>query len=72
MRSILPLDLPDIHQAQIGFVDEGCGLEGPPGTFARHVPARGGVQLIVHKRHQLLQGGFITLSPSLEKTSYFL
>ncbi len=40
------------------------------GPFSSHVAPRRGAQLFVHERDQLLEGLFIALTPSLEKTSY--
>ena len=59
MRAILPFDLADTDQAEVGFMNEGGGLKGMSRAFAGHIASRRQVQLVVHERHQFLQGGFV-------------
>ena len=65
MGAVLPFDLADTDQAEIGFMNQGGGLKGMSRAFAGHITSRRHVQLVVHERHQFLQGGFVPLPPCL-------
>ena len=41
------------HQAQIGFVDQGRGIERVAGPFVRHMTGRELAQLVIDQRQQL-------------------
>jgi hypothetical protein len=71
MSPVLPFDLPDVHQPQIGLMDEGSSLESISGPFTCHAAACRRMQLLIDERHQLPQRFFVAPAPSLQKTSYF-
>ena len=49
--AVLPVDLPGIQQAQVGFVDRRRGLQRAPWAFTVHVPARQAGQFHVDERN---------------------
>ena len=71
MSPVLPFDLPDVHQPQIGLMDEGSSLESMSGPFTGHAATCRGMELLIDERHQLLQRFFVASAPSLQKTRYF-
>jgi hypothetical protein len=52
-----------LHQAKIGFVYEGCGLQRVVGTFSAKVVMREAAEFVVDQRNQAAQGFFITGPP---------
>jgi hypothetical protein len=69
MRAILPADLFRLDQTQIGFMDERGRLEAVTGLLVPQMASRDLMKLTVDKRHQLLQGGFVALSPLAQQRS---
>ena len=49
MCSVLPVDIPDIDQTQIDFVDKSGSLKRVIGSLGSHVTPRQAVQLFVHQ-----------------------
>ena len=48
------------HQTQVSLIDEGRGAESMVRALAPHIPARKGVQILVHQRNQFAFGIGIT------------
>src|SRR5215471_773972 len=49
-----------LHQAKIGFVYEGCGLQRVAGTFSAKVVMREAAEFVVDQRNQAAQALFLT------------
>jgi hypothetical protein len=60
----VPVHLGDVDQTQVGFVNQGRGLESTAGAFVLHAVARDAAEFGVNPRRELLQGGPIPLRPS--------
>jgi hypothetical protein len=58
-------------EAEVGFVDEGGGLESVVGALAAHVGLGEAVELGVDEREEALGGGGVAVVHSLEELSYF-
>ena len=71
MGPVLPVHVVDVDQTQVGFVNQGRGLEGAAGAFVLHAVARDAAEFGENARGELLQGGPITLRPSSEKERGF-
>src|SRR5262249_4586797 len=62
MAAALPaLGLLYVHQAQVGFVDQGGGLQGLPRLLLGQPVGREPAQLVVDQGQQLLGGGRVAL-----------
>src|SRR6185312_11245241 len=68
----LPDRLRIIDQAQIGFVENGGGLQGVASTFPAHVMVREPVQFGLHEREQLLKRSLVSAAPLAEQLSDLL
>jgi hypothetical protein len=62
--AVLPVDVSHVDQAQVGFVNQGCGLEGAAGALVLHAVAGDAAELSVDPRRELVQGGCIPVRPS--------
>src|SRR6266545_1227956 len=63
----LPDRLRIIDQPQIGFVENGGGLQGVAGALPAHVMVREPVQFGLHQREQLLQRFVVSAAPVAEQ-----
>src|SRR6266487_3427935 len=63
----LPDRLRIIDRPQIGFVENGGGLQGVAGAFPAHVMVRESVQFGLHQREQLLQRSVVAAAPVTEQ-----
>ena len=63
MRPVLPLDVFDVDEPQVGLVDERRGLKRVAGPLVAHVPSRNPAQLVVDERDELIEGGLLSASP---------
>ena len=66
----LPGDLLYVDEAHVGFVHQGCGLEGMPYPFAPHEVASNSPQLVVHQRRELFEGSLVAFSPGNQQPSH--
>jgi hypothetical protein len=62
MRTVLPGYLL-LNQAQVGFVDKRCGLQGVSRLLTPHIGSREAMQFFIDKGHQLIQSCLITIAP---------
>src|ERR1019366_5440915 len=60
MGAILPLHALVIHQAQVGFIDQGRGLEAMAGALMSHVAARQAVEFVVNDGGQPAEGALVS------------
>ena len=67
VASALPDRLRIIDQPQIGFVENGGGLQGVAGTLPAHVMVGEPVQFGLHQREQLLQRSLVSAAPVAEQ-----
>src|SRR5262249_37713342 len=67
VRAIVPADLRDVDEAQVGLVDECRRLERVAATLASHVVAREAVQLGVDERNQSIECILIAAAPGQQK-----
>jgi alpha-D-ribose 1-methylphosphonate 5-triphosphate synthase subunit PhnL len=67
MRAVLPVDVLDVDQAQIGFVDQFSRLDAVVRALAVQAPAGDVSQLVVDERHQRVQSRLVSLAPSSEE-----
>src|ERR1035437_7203573 len=70
MGSILPLHALIIHQAHVGFIDQGRGLEAVAGALAFHVAARQAVELVINDGGQPVERALVSVAPGAEKRAY--
>src|SRR5881409_22674 len=63
----LPDRLRIIDQPQIGFVENGGGLQGVSGALPAHVMVSEPVQFGLHQREQLLQRSLVSAAPVAEQ-----
>ena len=68
VRAALPGDVLLLDEAEVGFVDEGGGLDGVAGALAAHVVAREPPQLVVDQRHQAFERRLVTVAPVDEQS----
>ena len=67
MDPVLPLHPFQIHEAQIGFVQQRRGLQGIAAFLAHHVLVSQPVQLPVDQRHQLVKRPLIAATPFVKQ-----
>ena len=60
---ILPPDPLHIDETHVGLVHERRGLQAVTGALPRHATPRNPTQLVVHKRHELVERRLIALAP---------
>jgi hypothetical protein len=53
-------------------MDETCGLKRVALAFMAHVPAGYPAQLVVDKRHELLERRFVALTPIQQEPGYLV
>src|SRR5881409_4397254 len=63
----LPYRLRIIDQPQVGFVENGGGLQGVPGALPAHVMVGEPMQFGLHQREQLLQRSLVSAAPVAEQ-----
>src|SRR6266496_3834580 len=68
----LPDRLRIIDQPQIGFVENGGGLQGMAGALPAHVMVGEPVQFRLHQREQLLERSLVSAAPVAEELSDLL
>src|SRR6266480_4936360 len=68
----LPDRLRIIDQPQIGFVENGGGLQGVAGALPAHVMVGEPMQFGLHQREQLLQRSLVSAAPVAEQLSDLL
>ena len=56
----------NVHQPEIDLMDEGRRLYGDDRRFSAELPARDTSQLVIDKRHQAVEGPFVSLAPGSE------
>ncbi len=62
MRTVLPIHLLALDQADVGFIDERAGLQFVAGSFAAQIVMRHAAQFVVNQWHQLVGGLRVTLA----------
>ena len=72
MSAILPLHALVIHQAHIGFVDQGRGLQAVAGTLTIHVTARQAVELVINDGGQRFERALVPVAPGAQQRAYVL
>ena len=66
VRAVLPVDLALVDEFQIGLVDQSRGLQCAIAPFTGHVARGDHVQLVVHQRHQAIEGIAVAALPVLK------
>jgi hypothetical protein len=69
VRPVLPVDLPLVHEAQIGFVHERGRLKAVPVALEPQLARGDAAQFGVHERHQPIQRARIPAPPIVEQAS---
>ena len=69
VRAVLPLHLVGGGQPQIDLLDERRGLECVMWAFAAHVSPRQQAQLVMHERHEPIEGGCFAATPCQQQLS---
>ena len=72
MRATFPLHPTRVNQAQISFIDQRRRLQQVAGPLVAHEMTRQPAQLMVDKRHQLIERRLISASPGEQQLRYFL
>jgi len=65
--TVLPFDLIDVDQLQVGLVHQGGRLKGVTDSLTRHIPTRESSELVVHERRERLERRFIAGTPGHEE-----
>ena len=61
--AVLPVDVLDVDQPQVGLVDKCGGLEAVPSTFSCHAPLGDAVQLSFDQGNQPFERTLVALAP---------
>ncbi len=56
LRSVGEVDGVLAYQAQVGFVDQGCGLQGVSAAFSGEVVAREAAEFLIDRRSHIVEG----------------
>src|SRR5579863_8320363 len=70
MSPILPLDVLNVDQSEVGFINERGSLQSVPGILSGEAPAGDLAKLGVHQNDQALEGSRVIGAPSLEQAGY--
>src|SRR5674476_372163 len=70
MGPILPLHALVIHQAHVGFVDQGGGLQAMTGALTFHVASRQAVEFVIDDWSQAVESSSISITPGPEKLGH--
>ena len=70
MSAILPLHALIIHQAHVGFIDQGRGLEAVAGALPFHVAAREAAKLVINDGGQPRERAMVAVAPGAEELAY--
>ena len=65
---VLPVDVLDVDQPEVGLVHQRRGLQAVPAALARQAAPRDPAQFIVYERNQLVEGGLIAFPPCEEQS----
>src|SRR5271165_2125688 len=68
--AILPLHALVIHQAHVGLIDQGRGLQHETGTLALHVVARQTVEFLINDGGQPFERALVPVAPGAEQLAY--
>jgi len=71
MRAMLPVDVGDVDQFEIGLMHQGSGLHGMSRTLVLHLVSRDAAERAINTRRQALQRPPITISPRTKELSGF-
>jgi probable HAF family extracellular repeat protein len=72
MGAVLPLHALIVHQACVGLIDEGGGLEAVAVTLSSHIAARQPAKLVIHQGRQFFEGTLVSLAPGAEELAYVI
>jgi hypothetical protein len=72
VNPVLPIELPALEQAQIGFIHQGRSLKHVTGSLVGHVTPGDSAQLVIDERRQPFQGLFIPRTPSAQQSCDFV
>ena len=72
MRPALPVDVLDVDQSQIRFVDQLGRLHAVVRALAVQAPAGDAPQFVVDERHQRIQSRLVSLAPGSEENRYLV
>ena len=61
-----------IHQAHVGFIDQGRGLQAVAGALAFHVAARQAVEFVINDRGQPFERALVSVAPGAEQRANVL
>ena len=70
VRAILPLHALVIHQAHVGFIDQGRGLQAVAGALALHVVACQAVEFLIDDGGQPFERALVSVAPGAEQLAY--
>ena len=70
MGAILPLHALIIHQAHVGFIDQGGGLQAVSGALAFHIVVSQAAEFLIDDRGQALQRALVSIAPGAEERAY--
>ena len=68
VRSILPLNLPDIDQPEICLLDQDSRLQRMTRSFAPHPGSGEAMKFVVNDRNQVIQGFAVAAPPGVQQT----
>jgi hypothetical protein len=67
MDAVLPIDVPNVDQAEVCLVDQGCRLNRVVWPFVLKMPARDPVQFGIGELDDLSHYGLVPRTPSAEE-----
>jgi len=70
VSTVLPRDLPCVHQAKVRFIHQGSRLQRPLRALLPHLQMSNPMEFPVHDRSELLKGSLISVAPGPEKPAY--
>lgn len=65
--AVLPADLASVHQSQIGFIHQCCGLQGVIGALGGHHSAGHLAQFTIDQGCQPIEGFLASTAPGSEQ-----
>jgi len=71
VRTMLPIDILDVDQFEVGLVDKGSGLQSLTRALVLHLVSSYALQRAINPRRQLLERGLIAAGPCAQKLRSF-
>ncbi len=71
MGAILPLHAFVVHQAHVGFVDQGGRLQCVAWALALHIAVGQAAEFVVNDRRQAIERALVSIAPGAQEPCHF-